>query len=173
MSNEKIYCWHFHNGETLRDGRPLPAVGETLVHEGPLKLCAAGLHGSISVLDAFTYAPGTWLDLCLVGGEILHGDDKLCAERRTALQRHDVREVLVRFAWACAWRVREYAERAEWDAERAEWAAERAAELPAEWSVRAAKRAALNKWVVERIIQEQLLLAGLKTAGFDLVGLEL
>lgn len=36
-------AWHFV-GTTLRDGRPVPADGVTLRHDGPLRLCASGLH---------------------------------------------------------------------------------------------------------------------------------
>jgi hypothetical protein len=34
-------AWHFVS-DTLRDGRPVPADGEVLVHKGPLILCASG-----------------------------------------------------------------------------------------------------------------------------------
>jgi hypothetical protein len=51
-------AWHFVS-DTLRDGRPVPADGEVLVHEGPLKLCASGLHASKNILDALHYAPGS------------------------------------------------------------------------------------------------------------------
>lgn len=42
---ETVKAWHFTNGK-LRDGGPVPAVGETLIHEGPVVMCESGLHAS-------------------------------------------------------------------------------------------------------------------------------
>ena len=39
----KIQAWHF-TGAALRDGRPIPADGEVLHHDGPLVMCESGLH---------------------------------------------------------------------------------------------------------------------------------
>ncbi len=51
-----IRAYHFV-GDTLRDGRPIPADGEWLVHDGPVTICEAGLHASRHVFDALEYAP--------------------------------------------------------------------------------------------------------------------
>lgn len=95
-------AWHFHNGSTLRDGRPLPKVGETIVHDGEPILCVQGLHASIRPLDALRYAPGAWVDRVEVGGTVVHGDDKLVATERTTLWRLDATDVLRRFVRRCA-----------------------------------------------------------------------
>jgi hypothetical protein len=79
-------AWHFVS-DTLRDGRPIPADGELLKHEGPLKLCASGLHASKNILDALHYAPGSTICRVEVCGEIIHGNDKLVASERTILWR--------------------------------------------------------------------------------------
>ena len=34
-----IYAWHFTDGNKLRDGTPLPAVGEWLEYEGEVRIC--------------------------------------------------------------------------------------------------------------------------------------
>ena len=36
-----INAWHFV-GDCLRDGRPIPADGEWLIHKGPVEICASG-----------------------------------------------------------------------------------------------------------------------------------
>jgi hypothetical protein len=94
-------AWHFVS-DTLRDGRPVPADGEVLVHEGPLKLCASGLHASKNILDALQYAPGSIICRVEVGGEIIHGYDKLVCSERTILWRASGEQVLGQFARMCA-----------------------------------------------------------------------
>jgi hypothetical protein len=94
-------AWHFVS-DTLRDGSPIPADGEVLVHEGPLKLCASGLHASKNILDALQYAPGSIICRVEVGGEIIHGYDKLVCSERTILWRASGEQVLRQFARMCA-----------------------------------------------------------------------
>jgi hypothetical protein len=157
-------AWHFV-GDTLRDGRPVPADGEVLVHKGPLKLCASGLHASKNILDALQYAPGSIICRVEVGGEIIRGNDKLVCTERTILWRASGEQVLRKFARMCAldvlhlWdapdivvrylktgdeSIRAAARDAAWDAARAaDRAADRAAARDAAWdAARAADRAA-------------------------------
>lgn len=94
-------AWHFV-GQTLRDGRPVPADGEWLVHDGPLVLCESGLHASVCPFDALSYAPGPILCRVEMGGTIRHGDDKLVAMRRRIVARVDATPILREFARACA-----------------------------------------------------------------------
>ena len=89
-----IRAYHFV-GETLRDGRPVPADGVWLEHTGPLVLlCQSGLHASLDPWDALQHAPGPFLCLVDVGGEILHGADKLAGRRRRIVARFDASEIL-------------------------------------------------------------------------------
>jgi hypothetical protein len=140
-------AYHFHNGHTLRDGRPLPPIGKWLEHEGPLVPCESGLHASEHPFDALTYAPGANLDMVELDGEIIpHGQptDKFCARRRKRLRSIDATELLRAFARRVAldvlplWHdapvvVRKYLETGDetirasaWDAARdAAWAAAR------------------------------------------------
>ena len=97
-----IEVWHFTNGMWLRDGRPL-VIGEMVHHEGSIKLCQSGFHGSKLLLDALCYAPGTQLSRCVLSGKIVYGDDKLVASERTALWTIDATDVLRRFAVWCAY----------------------------------------------------------------------
>jgi hypothetical protein len=87
------YAWHFV-GATLRDGRPVPADGETLVHTGTLELCASGLHASVDPFDALRFAPGETLCLVRIGGEVLHDHDKLVCSERTIVARMDATDML-------------------------------------------------------------------------------
>jgi len=80
-------AWHFTAG-TLRDGRSIPPIGETLRHDGPVVPCESGLHASEQLIDVLQYAPGLHLHRVTLGGQIVrHGvlTDKLCASERTIL----------------------------------------------------------------------------------------
>ena len=50
-------AWHFV-GRTLRDGRPVPADGVELRHDGPVVMRVSGLHASVRAIDA-AMAPDT------------------------------------------------------------------------------------------------------------------
>jgi len=83
-------AWHFTNGKTLHDGRPIPPVGEWLVHDGPLVPCER-------LLDALAFAPGG----------TLHRVTLRARERRIdwTLDAVDTERVLREFARWCARRV--------------------------------------------------------------------
>ena len=161
--------WHFV-GDTLRDGRSVPADGEKLTHDGELVMCRSGLHASESIIDALQYAPGSTICRVEVSGEILTSTNKLVASERTILWRVEGHTLLRKFARQCAldvihlWDapdvVRQYLETGDEslrDAARAaasaEWAARAAKDAAmavardAEWAARAAGAAA---WASER-----------------------
>ena len=92
-----VLAWHFV-GDTLRDGRPVPADGVTLRHDGPLVMCESGLHASIDPFDALQYAPGATLCRVHCAVDIVKGDDKLICRERTILRRMDATELLSYFA---------------------------------------------------------------------------
>ena len=89
-------AWHFV-GDRLRDGRPIPTDGVTLVHEGPVVPCKSGLHASYQPFDALQYAPGATLCLVECGGTILehgHPTDKIACSERTIIVRMDATPLL-------------------------------------------------------------------------------
>jgi hypothetical protein len=92
-----IRAWHFV-GDRLRDGRPIPADGEWLEHNGPLILCQQGLHASRHPMDALCYAPGSTLCLVDCDGEIIESNDKLICRKRRIVARCDATEALFYFA---------------------------------------------------------------------------
>lgn len=97
-----ITAYHFF-GNTLRDGSDVPPNGETLgVDPARLELCAYGLHASRCPRDALNYAPGINLAVVELSGEIIEGDDKLCASERTIIARIDATDLLRQFARECA-----------------------------------------------------------------------
>lgn len=100
-------AYHF-TGPTLRDGRPLPAIGEWLEHKGPLIPCESGLHACLHPWDALQYAPGVMLHLVEVEGEITpngNPPDKLCCRRRRILASIDTTGLLRAYARWCALQV--------------------------------------------------------------------
>jgi hypothetical protein len=97
-------AYHFHGG-TLRDGRPLPPIGEWLEHDGSVEPCESGLHASEHPFDALKYAPGPFLDRVELEGDLVsHGEpvDKWVGRRRKRLATIDATELLRLFARLCA-----------------------------------------------------------------------
>ena len=94
----KVMAWHFTN-DTLRDGSPIPAIGEPLRHKGKIIPCEAGLHASIDPFDALQYAPGALLHRVECSGQIVtHGNDKIACRQRTIIASIDATTLLRRFA---------------------------------------------------------------------------
>ena len=96
-----MIAYHFV-GDTLRDGRPIPADGEWLVHDGDVAICETGLHASKHPYDALQYAPGPVL--CLVECEdiVTEQDDKFVCRRRRIVKRFDATDTMRAFARHCA-----------------------------------------------------------------------
>ena len=149
-----IRAYHFV-GKKLRDGRPVPADGEWLVHEGPAVLCKSGLHASRHPFDALQCAPGGVLCLVECDDIVDEQEDKLVCRRRRIVARFDATDLLREFARICAlsvidkWKapkvVRDYLETgdeslrdAAWRASAAAWAAAWDAEWAAAWRASAA-----------------------------------
>jgi len=97
VSGGTVAAWHFV-GDTLRDGRPVPADGRLLRFDGGPILCKSGLHASRVPSDALRYAPGPILCLVALGGTIVDGGDKLAATERTIMKRIDATDLLRYFA---------------------------------------------------------------------------
>ena len=96
-----MIAYHFV-ADTLRDGRPIPADGEWLVHDGDVVICETGLHASKHPYDALQYAPGP--TLCLVECEdiVTEHDDKFACRRRRIVKRFDATDTMRAFARHCA-----------------------------------------------------------------------
>lgn len=102
MTSEKtIKAWHW-TSETLRDGSPIPPVGEWVKHEGEVVLCASGYHGSRRILDALKYAPGPFVHRVEMRGDIFEEKDKMVARERRILWSLDGTDILHSFARRCA-----------------------------------------------------------------------
>ena len=96
--------YHF-TGDALRDGRPIPPVGEWLVHAGSVVPCESGFHASEYPFDALQYAPGCLLHHVELEGEIVpHSDpvNKYVGRRRKILATIDATKLLRGFACWCA-----------------------------------------------------------------------
>ncbi len=152
-------AYHFV-GETLRDGRPVPADGEWLEHDGKVELCASGLHWSADPFDALQYAPGNTLCMVEYDGETKIGDDKGVSQRRRIIKRIDAEPLLREFARWSALQVielrdasevvKQYLTTGDEGLRAAAWAAARAAARDAAWAAAtdAARAAATDAaWV--------------------------
>lgn len=73
-------------------------TGITHKVNGDLKLCHHGLHASRRIIDAVGYALSAHLWKVELGGEIVEGEDKVCATERTYLAGCDLTKVLRQFA---------------------------------------------------------------------------
>lgn len=90
--------YHF-TGDTLRNGEPLPKIGEWLEFKGEVVPCQSGLHMSEHPFDALKYAPGNLLHHVILGGEMVsHCDDnvidKWCGSRRKILATINAEKML-------------------------------------------------------------------------------
>jgi len=103
MSKKKRY-YHF-TGKTLRDGRAIPAIGEWLEHDGPLAMCESGLHAGPTPFDALKYAPGEFLHLVELDGELIAQDDKVVCRKRKIVATIDATDLLRKFARTVALKV--------------------------------------------------------------------
>lgn len=127
-------AWHF-TSDTLRDGSPIPAIGQTLVFPGKIEMCCAGYHWSRQPFDALQYAPGHLLHKVRVGGEIIEGHDKGVSSERVIIATIDATSLLRRFAadqalsvahlWSMPDIVREYLTGFDESKREAAWAAAR------------------------------------------------
>ena len=99
-----ILAWHFlpENGLT-RFNKIKVEPGVEIVHKGKLELCNSGLHASIKLDDALSFAPGPILCRVRCQGRVKRGDDKLVCSRRTVLWMLDASRVLR--LWGC-WCIR-------------------------------------------------------------------
>ena len=157
-------AWHF-TGSTLRDGSPIPAIGQTLIFPGKIEICSAGYHWSRRPFQALRYAPGPMLHRVSYGGRVAEQGDKGVSSERTILASIDATQLLRRFAadqalsvahlWAMPETVREYlttldestrdaAWEAAWEARAAAREAARAAAREAAWE--AAREAAWDEF---------------------------
>jgi hypothetical protein len=99
--------YHF-TSDTLRDGRPIPAVGEWLEHDGPVVPCESGLHAGEHPFDTLAYALGPILHRVELEGDLVsHGEpvDKWVGRRRKILASIDATNLLREFARWCALQV--------------------------------------------------------------------
>jgi hypothetical protein len=142
----KLY-YHF-TGDNLRDGRPLPAIGEWLKHDGAIVICKSGFHASPTAFQALQHAPGNLLHRVELRGDLIEESDKSVGRERRIVASIDATDLLRRFSrtmalkvihlWAAPSIVREYLE----TGDESKRAAARAAARDAAWAARAAAGAA-------------------------------
>ncbi len=104
MERETVKAYYFSNVEKRLRYGDKRSISDGVTHEvsGPIVLCEAGLHASSHPFDALNYAPGPILWEVELGGEILHGSDKLVAAKRTYLRHFDATALLREFSRECA-----------------------------------------------------------------------
>jgi hypothetical protein len=105
---KKNLYWHFapDNRKTRYSNEPI-IVGQTLKVKPPVELCERGLHASKRAIDALQYAPGAYVCLVRLSGEVTHGDDKSVASERTVIAAADATRLLFQFSIDCAARAME------------------------------------------------------------------
>jgi len=152
--------YHF-TGATLRDGKPIPAIGEWLLFDGVPVPCECGLHASPDAFDALQYSPGNTLHKVVLGGKIVkHGKptDKVAAQKRKIIATIDAEPIMRLFArrvardvvhlWDAPVVVKEYLE----TGDPSKRAAARAAAQDAAWdAARDAKQRLYRGWFNEMV----------------------
>ena len=94
---KKIIGYHF-TGDKLRDGQPIPPIGEWLMHTGPVIICESGLHYSLDPFDALQYAPGAICHMVEIEEVVTTQSDKGVCRRRKILKSFDATQILRYFA---------------------------------------------------------------------------
>src|SRR5271163_862501 len=92
MNLDNVY-FHF-TSDKLRDGTPIPPVGEWLIYPKPPIICQRGLHASKHPYDALKYAPGTKLHLVELCDITDTQEDKVVAKGRKILLSIDSTKLL-------------------------------------------------------------------------------
>jgi hypothetical protein len=112
---KKNLYWHFapDNRKTRYSNEPI-IVGQTLKVKPPVELCERGLHASKRAIDALKYAPGAYVCLVTLSGQVEHGDDKSVASERTVIAAADATRLLFQFSIDCTARAME---RCGWESE--------------------------------------------------------
>lgn len=92
--------WASHQGRVF-----IPNDSRTMHVGGSLRLCLRGLHASISPLDALTYGYSHWgerrpfLARVRVWGDVIKGEDKLCASYRQVVWYAPCEKACREMAW--------------------------------------------------------------------------
>ena len=150
MSDTIKTGYHF-TGELLRNGDPVPPIGEWLEFSGPIIPCKAGLHISEHSMDALQYAPGPLLHRVELTGDLQsNGDpiDKWCGRRRRIVASADATVMLRLFARQCASDVAHL-----WDAPQVVWDYLATGDETLRDAARAAAGAVETQWQTERLMQ--------------------
>lgn len=111
--------YHFTK-KTLRNGSPIPPIGEWLTFTGPVAICRSGLHASQTPYDALQYAPGQMLHRVELEEVQEEHADKVVARRRKIVATIDATNLLRTFSrkqaltvihlWDCPAITRQYLE---------------------------------------------------------------
>jgi hypothetical protein len=117
--------WHFlpADGCLAHGGTEKVIVGKTYAVTGPLVLCERGLHASHQPLDALQYATSAIICRVRLHGQIVEGDDKACATRRTVIAMADATRTLHEFSCWCARQALESERKAGHEPDARSWAA--------------------------------------------------
>lgn len=94
-------AYHF-TSDKLRDGSPIPAIGEWLEYEGEVIMCQSGLHYSKHPFDALQYAPGNLLHVVEVEKIVTRQQNKGVCRRRKIIMTINAEPLLREFAHKCA-----------------------------------------------------------------------
>jgi len=115
MCSKSVLAWHFlsANRRLGYDDRRLVRKGQTLRIKGEPILCEHGLHGSLRLIDALSYASGPIIERVEIGVdepyEIIEDDNKLVGTWRKTLWWIDATTILHEFACREAEKVLEMA----------------------------------------------------------------
>ena len=139
---KKVLAWHYTDGMKLRDGQPLK-VGKVYRHRGAIVPCESGLHASVRLIDALSFAPGCQLSRVEMRGKVVENGspvDKIIGRERKVLWTMDATRTL--WLFAC------------WVAEDALKAERKAGREPraASWAAPKARR----DWLAGKLTDEQL-----------------
>ncbi len=112
MKRDKILAWHFGDRCLNYGDNRVMRIGvrqrfKPQHKNNKLIMCQCGLHASIDIMDALTYARGEIIRRVEISGSKIIKPDKICAEYRKTIWAIPGEKLLIRFACFCALDVKE------------------------------------------------------------------
>lgn len=95
---DEYFVYNFIDRDHTIDGHTAVIKGNILTYEGVVRAGVQGMRGSISILDALTYAKCGMLEYAKLWGDVMHLPDRVTGRFRQTLWVGDISKILIEYA---------------------------------------------------------------------------